>query len=207
MVLATTNPDKLNMLRWVLEGVPIETVAPEQLPMNQRQPPVEDGVSHEAIARNKALDWSNSTSLCALASDGGLHIPALGRSWSSLQTRRFAGEGVDNQGISQALLELMEPFKGERQAGLLGLKQWRLPTMDVVWHLGKWLGAQGLLLDHLPSQSRADGFWVFPLWHMPVFGKTYDKLSPEELERVQDHWVQLRNHFLGFFQAYQETHT
>ncbi len=206
MVLATTNPDKLNMLRWVLEGVPIETIAPDQLPMNQRQPPVEDGVSHETIARNKALDWSNSTSLCALASDGGLHIPALGRSWSSLQTRRFAGEGVDNQGISQALLELMEPFKGEDRR-----VSW-VEAMAVAYDgrcLASWevVGAQGLLLDHLPSQSRADGFWVFPLWHMPAFGKTYDQLSPEELDQVQDHWVQLRNHFLGFFQAYQGTHT
>ena len=94
-LLGTTNPAKLERLGWLLEGLPIETVAPSSLGLS-RFDPKETGATHEENARLKAEAWSQAAGLPALASDGGLVIPALGDDWLSLHTHRFAGEDADD---------------------------------------------------------------------------------------------------------------
>ena len=197
LLLATTNPQKLNQLRWLLEGLPIETVGPSQLSNPQKTAPPEHGATHEAIARNKAAEWSIATSLPAIASDGGLRIPALGSSWSSLTTARFAGEGATNQEKARALLEMMAPFRGEERRAT-----WveALAMAEEGRCLESWevTGAEGMLLDELPSDVPDAGFWVFSLWHFPRFGKTYDRLDAGELAQIDDHWNQLSDHVRSF---------
>ena len=199
LLLATTNPHKLDKLRWLLEGLPIEIVTPSQLCVPPEMIPPEHGASHVAIARSKAVHWSRIASLPAIASDGGLRIPALGDSWSSLTTGRFAGEGATSQEKAHALLEAMAPFKEEARRAT-----WveALALASEGRCLASWevAGAEGVLLDELPSVVPDAGFWVFPLWHIPRFGKTYDQLEDDELAQVDDHWTQLRDRIRSFFQ-------
>ncbi len=192
LLLATTNPDKLDQLRWLFEGLPIEILEPSQLSVPLSTTPPEHGESHDAIARSKAVEWSRIASLTTIASDGGLHIPALGNTWSSLTTARFAGEGVANRERALALLEMMAPFKGEarRATWVEALALARDGRCLASWEVQ---GAEGVLLDKLPSNLPEAGFWVFPLWHIPRFDKTYDRLDAEELAQVDDHWTQLRD--------------
>ncbi len=198
LLLATTNPHKLDRLRWLLEGLPIEIVEPSQLSVPPSAIPPEHGKSHEAIARSKAVEWSRIASLPAIASDGGLHIPALGDSWSSLTTGRFAGEEASNREKARDLLEMMAPFKGEAR-----LATWveALAVASEGRCLASWevTGAEGALVDEVPSDVPDTGFWVFPIWHIPRFGKTYDRLDGEEMAQVDDHWAQLRDHVRSFF--------
>jgi cyclopropane fatty-acyl-phospholipid synthase-like methyltransferase len=44
-----------------------------------------------------------------------------------------------------------------------------------------------------------DGFWAFSLWRFPALGKTYDQLTQEEREGLDDHWAQLRTKVQEFF--------
>ncbi len=204
MLLATTNPDKLDRLRWLLEGLPIEAVEPSQLSVPPDIGPPERGESHEAIARNKALEWSRIASLPAIATDGGLHIAALGSSWSSLTTGRFAGEGVTNRERARALLYVMDPFKGEerRATWVEALALARDGRCVASWEV---TGAEGVLLDELPSDVPESGFWVFPLWHIPRFGTTYNRLDIGELAKVDDHWAQLKDLVQGFFKDHLDS--
>ena len=95
-LLGTTNPAKLERLRWLLDGLPIETVDPSSLGLSGLDIE-ESGATHEENAGLKAEAWSQAAGLPALASDGGLVIPALGDDWLSLHTRRFAGEDAERR--------------------------------------------------------------------------------------------------------------
>ncbi len=203
LLLATTNPDKLQRLRWLVQELPIEAVALSQLSVNPIDIPEEHGASHKAIACSKAMAWSRLTALAVIASDGGLRIPALGSSWSSLTTGRFAGEGASNREKTRSLLNLMAPFKGEErratwvEAVALACKGRCLASWEVT-------GADGVLLDEPPSDVPDPGFWVFPLWYIPKFGRTYDRLEDAELASLGDHWGQLKSQLHDFFETRQD---
>ena len=110
ILLATGNPAKQQTLRWLLEGLPLMAVTPKELGIDSI--PEEHGETHEDIARLKAKDWSQASSMLAIASDGGLVIPALGNNWESRFTHRFAGPDADDDERLVQLLEIMKPYQG-----------------------------------------------------------------------------------------------
>ena len=111
ILLATGNRDKQSEFRRLLEGLPFTPATPAEVGIDAA--PEEEGETHEAIARDKAAQWSKSASMLAVASDGGLVVPALGPRWESRYTHRFAGPAADNNERLARLLELMRPYRGE----------------------------------------------------------------------------------------------
>ena len=75
--MATGNRDKQRMLAWLLEDMRVCAVSPADVDV--RADPDESGDTHEAIARAKAEEWSRVAGMPAIASDGGLVVPVLGR--------------------------------------------------------------------------------------------------------------------------------
>ena len=69
ILLGTGNPSKQNSLRWLLEDLPLAPMTPSQLGLAEA--PDERGDTHQEIAIAKALDWSRSGSMLAIATDGG----------------------------------------------------------------------------------------------------------------------------------------
>ena len=199
ILLGTGNPAKQDILRWLLEGLPLSPVTPVQLGL--RAASEETGDTHEAIARVKAEDWSREGSMLALASDGGLAIPALGSGWESRYTHRFAGPAADDAQRQQRLLELMRPYRGEQRKAT-----WveALAVADRGALLASWelQGATGTIADRCVDPSQISDFWAFSIWHFPEFGKTYDQLSLEEREQLDDHWVRLRRLVQSFFRGH-----
>ena len=190
LLLATGNPAKEGKLRWLLQGLDVEPLSPGELgavPMV-----AEEESTHLANAEGKALACSRWAGIPAIASDGGLVIPALGERWDALHTRRFAGEQADDQARLDRLLQLMAPYAGaEREAywieavaladrGRL-LKSWQVES------------PRGLLATEYDPAFIDPGFWAFSLWYLPQFGKTHAQLSATELERLDDHWARLRD--------------
>ena len=197
ILLATGNGDKQAAFRSLLDGLPLHPVTPNELGVTAS--PNEDGDTHEAIAREKAVEWSKAGSTLAIASDGGLVVPALGPAWESRHTRRFAGPGVDDSQRVDRLLGLMEPFTGaDRNAS------WA-EALAVAYKgrlLASWeiLGATGVI-----AQARRPGpvpeFWAFTVWNFPDLGKTYNELTPDELEFLNDHWTRLGHMVRRFFRS------
>ena len=197
ILLATGNSDKQSAFRSVLDGLQLRPVTPGEIGVTVTTG--EDGDTHEAIALEKAVEWSKAGSTLAIASDGGLVIPALGPAWESRHTRRFAGPDVDDSQRVDRLLELMEPYKGaDRSASwaeALAIAYQGRPLAS--WEL---LGATGEI-----AQSRQPGpvpeFWAFTLWNFPQHGKTYNELTPQELESLNDHWTRLGQLVRRFFRS------
>ena len=204
ILLATNNPDKQQALRQLVEGLPLSPVTPSQIGLEINLE--ENGETHRSVAVDKAVQWSQAGSTLAIASDGGLALPALGGRWESLYTHRFAGVPADGQARIDRLLELMRPYQGEdRQASWVeALAIAHRGRLLASWELA---GATGFIaqdapdkdFDRLPEDS---GFWVFSVWEFPRFGKRYNQLSTAERDALDDHWLNLR----GLVQRYFRSH-
>lgn len=198
ILLATGNADKQRMLSWLLADMPVRTVGPADLGVTAD--PDESGDTHEAIARAKAEEWSRAAGIPAIASDGGLVVPVLGANWESRYTHRFAGPAADDAERQRRLLDLMQPFAGDRRCAAFVEA---LAIADggetvVSWEVS---GATGRIVDSLElrgGDTDGDGFWVFPLWHFPEFGRTYDRLTESERAGLGDHWQTLRGRVIEF---------
>lgn len=193
LLLATGNTDKQRMLAWLLEGLPVEPVTPAQAGVSAS--PDESAETHEAIARAKAEAWSMAAGIPAIASDGGLLVPALGANWESRYTRRFAGPAADDAERQRRLLNLLEPYRGsDRDAAFVE----GLAIADGGCTLASWEahGATGRIVNSLADSgdpTSGDGFWVFPLWYFEQFHRTYDRLTQTERASLGDHWEILRS--------------
>ena len=196
ILLGTSNPSKEDALRWLLEGLPLAPTTPSLLGLAEA--PDERGDTHQEIAIAKALDWSRSGSMLAIASDGGLVLPALGDAWESRYTHRFAGPGATNAQRLERLLDIMRPFQGDQRRAT-----WveAAAVADRGKLLASWElnGATGVIADKPSMEPDPSGFWAFSVWYFPALGKTYDQLSQEQREGLDDHWVQLRTKLREFF--------
>ena len=188
ILLATGNRDKQEQFREILDGLPLSPVTPREIGL--LDVPDEDGDTHEAIARDKAMQWSAASSMLAIASDGGLVIPALGPRWESRYTRRFAGPAADNGERLARLLELMRPYRGEerRASWVEALALADRGRVLVSWELSGGVG----YLDEQPPAGTLPEFWVFSVWRFRQFDATYDQLTPAQRDSIDDHWGQLR---------------
>ena len=199
ILLATGNPAKQQTLRWLLEGLNLRPVTPEQLGLTAV--PEEEGDTHQAIARRKAQQWSLAGSMLAVASDGGLVLPALGSRWESRYTHRFAGPAADDAERVRRLLELMQPYRGDaREASWLeGLAIADRGRVLASWELR---GGTGVIAEGPDETPGLLGFWAFSLWYFPQFGKTYNSLTPLQREALDDHWTRLRQLVQRFFRSH-----
>ena len=189
VLLATTNPAKAEHLRVLLAGIGITLVDGSSVP----SPPEvdEDAASHLGNAIRKAVVWSRERSGVALASDGGLAIPALGGDWSSLVTRRGTGGDVSDEEHATRLLRRMRDLEGDRRAAH------RVEAVALARDgalLGAWeaSGLRGRIADeYLPLASSTGGFWIDGLWVASVSGKRAWELTEADLAAADEPWLTL----------------
>jgi len=197
ILLATGNSDKQQAFRALLSSLPLNPTTPSELGISASTE--EGGPTHEAIAVEKAVAWSEAGATLAIASDGGLVVPSLGVRWQSRHTRRFAGSDVDDSQRVDTLLELMGPFNGaDRNASWAeAIAIAYKGRLVVSWEL---LGANGEISRARPTGPIPE-FWAFTIWNFPRLGKTYNQLTPEELFSLNDHWTRLGQLVRRFFQS------
>ena len=188
ILLATGNRDKQAEFRRLLDGLPFTPVTPVDAGLSGV--PDEEGDTHEAIARDKATQWSKAASMLAIASDGGLVVPALGPRWESRYTHRFAGPAASNDERLRRLLELMRPCHDEerRASWVEALAIAHSGRILASWELSGGIG----YLDEQPPAGPLSEFWVFSVWRFPQFGATYSQLTDVQRESIDDHWGRLR---------------
>lgn len=199
ILLATSNPAKLDKLRWVLEGLPLTCVPFTQL--TPQPQPEESGQTFEENARLKASQGSTLFRGLAIASDGGLVIPTLaGGEWEALLTARAAGEEADDGTRARHLLALMQGKEGEQRRVF-----WTeaVALADRGQLLGSWqeTGSKGYLTESYDPSKAIPGFWVYSLWHCPQFGKRYVELTSQELAEVDVTWQRLKARVQKYFRA------
>ena len=113
LIAGTTNAAKAERLRALCAGLDVDWI---RAPSTAEAPDVDEtGDSHIANAVRKAVAWSRAYAVAALASDGGLAIPALGQGWQSLLTSRATGGNVSDEEHAARLLRRMQGLQGTRR--------------------------------------------------------------------------------------------
>ncbi len=188
ILLATGNPHKIKKLSHIVR----EYFTPTRLQdTNLPQDIVERGDTFEGIATEKAIVFSKRWGGYAIATDGGIDIPALGQRWNQLFTKRFIGrpDATDFDRLD-AILELMKDKQGtDRQM------VWREAV--AIAHNGKRLfsleveGSKGIMQETYDPKKYRSGIWLCSLWYYPDFRKNFFDLSDVELAKGEVSWTRL----------------
>lgn len=202
VLLATSNPSKQEKLKWVLEGLGFKYINFDDIEPKIRGKIKfkENGKSFKENAVIKAVNWSQEVDCLTIASDGGVHIPALGDNWNGLMTHRFAGQKATDQDRVKALLTMMKPYQGKQriiywsEAVALAQKGKKI----VSWQVD---GDQGVLAQTYDPEGVKPGWWMASLWYYPEYNKTYNDLTEPELAKVNTVWSQLKKKIQKFFRG------
>ena len=199
ILLASQNPAKRERLAWLLEGLGYDLIGPEAVALAPQEPQ-EKSPSHKGNAEEKAVAGSRACSGLAMASDGGLVIPALKERWNSLQTRRSVEVKEDDIARAQALVDLVSPLR-EEERGAYWVEAVALADAGEVLMTFQARSGPGVIASSFDSALIHGGFWVGAVWRFPELGKVYAELSEEELRRVGDHWARLKEQVQEYFLA------
>lgn len=188
IILGTNNPHKKEKLKWIVDGF-----FPEIKGLQKSIDIEEDGKTFEENARKKALAVARSENSYAVASDGGVLIPALGKDWNELLTKRFAGQGnVSDFDRMDALLDTMKGKAGKDRTIIWKEAIAIASPKEVVFSL-EVDGDTGMLQESYDSKQYKEGIWLCTITSYPQFGgKNFFDLNEEEKKYGEVSWWKLK---------------
>jgi XTP/dITP diphosphohydrolase len=178
LLVATSNPHKLEEIAAVLTPLGVEMIGLSDLEGALPPEPVEDGDTFEANARIKAIAYASATGRPCLADDSGLEVDALDGA-PGVHSARYAGIGdtrderdaANNRKLLAALEGVPDDQRNARFVCAMCLAEpdgsVRLETR------GTFEGRIG----HAPRGS--NGFGYDPLLVLPDTDGTSAELSPQ----------------------------
>lgn len=185
LILATRNDGKVEELRALLEGMPVELTSLVDHPDVPKT--VEDGSTFLANARKKAHEVAKATGQCALADDSGLAVDALDGA-PGVISARYAGKDGDHAANNQKLLKEMEDVpEGKRQAAFVCCMVLASPD-GREWDVED--RCDGEIAFELTGSG---GFGYDPLFFVPQFGKTMAELTMDQKNSISHRGKALRH--------------
>ena len=167
LLVATTNPGKLQEIAGILEGAPARLVTLRDCaPVDE---PEETGTTFGENARMKARYYATATGLVSVADDSGLEIDALDKA-PGVHSARW--HGTDYPAKFRRIQELF------RERGVTG------STARFVCHIAVARGdailfeAQGVVEGEITAEPRGtNGFGYDPIFLYPPLGCTLAELD------------------------------
>ncbi len=181
ILLATTNPHKLDEVRAILEPLGLRVDGLDAMPTLPDEP-VEDGDTFAANARIKAIHYATATGERCIADDSGLVVDALDGA-PGVHSARYAGSGATRAERDRAnndkLLAALAGIRRERRTARFVCAMCLADPDGRV--IAETEGAfEGVIADHPRGHN---GFGYDPLLHVPDAGCTSAELDPEEKNR------------------------
>lgn len=201
ILLATTNRAKAEHLSWLLDDIPLRRVTLADANLSHVAPPPETQPTLQAIAEGKAVSWSRAFGGLAIASDGGIAIPALGSAWEERLTARFAGSQATDEQRAEALLALLQPYTAnDRRAYFHEC----VALADNGRLLRSWSAESdpGLIADTYRPEQLVPGFWLLTLWSHPQTGRRFGGLSPGDPAYPEGAWARIKPKVQQFLKTY-----
>lgn len=177
VLLATSNPHKLEEVAAILGSIGIEVVGLDVL--DERPPePIEDADTFEGNARLKAVGYAEAIGMRCLADDSGLEVDALGGD-PGIHSARYAGVGAsraqrdaaNNAKLLQAMAHVPDDQRSARFVCCMCLAD---PDGTIV---AEARGTFGGTIARTPAGEH--GFGYDPLLTLPE-GMRSAELPPDE---------------------------
>jgi len=178
ILLATSNPHKLDEVRAVLEPLGYRVLSLDDVPGAHAEP-VEDADTFEGNARLKAVGYARSTDLQCLADDSGLEVDALDGApgvhsarYSGVEGDRATRDAANNEKLLAALADVPADRRVARFVCCMCLAD---PDGTIVAETRGTF--EGVITDH---PAGTNGFGYDPLLYLPDRDCTSAQLSPDE---------------------------
>ena len=184
LLLATRNAGKLEELRELLAGLPLELFSLNDAGIAEEIPEVGDTFLENAVL--KAEGYARLSGLNTLADDSGLTVQALGGA-PGVQSARWAGPHASDRDRIDLLLQQLQGVPAhERQAEFrctvaIAEPAHRVRTVEGV--------CCGVILD---APRGSHGFGYDPVFYIPQLGRTMAELTREEKNRVSHRALAIR---------------
>jgi len=174
LVLATRNPGKVDELRALLAGLPVEPLPARAL---DAPPDVEeDADTLEGNALKKARAFYAHSGRPALADDTGLEVAALDGG-PGVHTARFAGPNATPEDNKQRLLDVMKGVDDRRA-------QFRT-VVALIASDGASHTFEGVCRGTITMEPRGTGgFGYDPLFQPEGHDRTFAQMSPREKNEI-----------------------
>lgn len=174
LLIATTNPGKLNEYKEMLKDLPLELLSLKDVGVEKKAE--EDGKNLEENAIKKAEFYSQLTGLITLSDDAGLEIDYLNGE-PGVNSHRWLGyEGSDEELIEAILKKMKGVPQEKRGAQLRVVIALAIPGKGVMTSEGK---IRGIILTK-PQKEIIPGYPYHSILYLPSYKKTFNQLSPEE---------------------------
>lgn len=199
LILATGNPHKIKKLTWIFDDY-FATIAPQDKSIDID----EDGTTFRQNAEKKAIEVSRMYGCYAVATDGGVLIPALGEDWNGLFTKRFVGrEDATDFDRMDALLELMKDKEGDERA-IVWNEAIALANNGELLFSTQVEGDHGMVQTSYNPEQYQEGIWQCTVTCYPQFGgKNFFELSDEERKYSEISWWRLKEAVEGYYTSPQ----
>jgi XTP/dITP diphosphohydrolase len=199
LLLASQNPGKLNEMRQLVEGLPLQVVGPRELGIENS--PEETGTTFIENATIKALYYAGRSGLLTVADDSGISVEALGGE-PGLYSSRFGGEGATDEERNRVLLEKLRGIPHEKRGAHF--------TSAVVVARGETVLFQaqeevhGFIAEELRGPK---GFGYDPLFFYPPYGRTFGEVPRADKDKVSHRgkaFARLREFLCGMVEEARE---
>ena len=176
LLLATTNPHKIEELRELLRDAPCELVSPTDLHLHLDVP--ETGTSFTENAEIKARAWAQAAGMLALADDSGLEIDAL-HGEPGIYSARWGGPDMSYPERFRVLLARLDGVPPEGRSA-----RYRCVVAIADPH-GVRVLSEGVLHGRIADAPRGTGgFGYDPIFDVPELGRTVAELPADEKNRI-----------------------
>lgn len=177
IVLATSNPGKIEEIRLLAKDLPIEWILQTELNIPDAE---ETGKTFIENAILKARHAAKLSGLPALADDSGLVIDALNGA-PGIFSARYAGVDATAAERNQKILNDMRDVPREDRAAsyhcVLALVEYENDPVPLICH-GVW---EGSILDNPRGKN---GFGYDPIFYVPTHKCSAAELSTEEKNTI-----------------------
>jgi len=173
--------------RRLFDHVAVDLLSPYDINLNLDVD--ETGDTFEANARLKARAFAKASGLLALADDSGIEIDALeGR--PGVLSARYGGEGLDDAGRVQRLLQEMVSVPDDQRACryrvVLVLVD---PAEPEVAEESTEARCEGQVARQISGKS---GFGYDPIFYLPGYGKTIAEISADQKDEISHRGIAAR---------------
>jgi XTP/dITP diphosphohydrolase len=170
LLLATSNPGKVDEYRALLAGMNVTLVTPSDQGLVDQ--PEETGDTFEENALLKARYYALATGLMSLADDSGLEVDALGGE-PGVHSARYAGEGATDADRVLLLLSKLEGVPSEKRAARFQC------VVALAWPEGTTETFHGSCEGRIAAEPKGrNGFGYDPVFYVPELGKSFAELEP-----------------------------
>ncbi|MEG0779359.1 MAG: RdgB/HAM1 family non-canonical purine NTP pyrophosphatase [Oscillospiraceae bacterium] len=181
-VLASQNQGKLTEMALTLSALGVEIVLQSQLGLSIDVEETGETFAENALLKAKAV--CAATGLPAIADDSGLCVDAL-NGGPGVYTARYGGEGLDDRGRYQLLLNTMR--------GQTSRAAHFHTSIACVFPGGDTLTAEGDCAGTIAfAPMGTDGFGYDPVFFVPELRKTFAQVSREEKAAISHRGKALR---------------